>query len=95
MPRQLINSAEVAAKLGRIRADGQPNVRWFYNHRFGLEHNQNFPPPVPGMGYRWDEAAIDAWLDGHLPEGRTSEHTVEPDWDAVAAGRIPGILARV
>ena len=104
MVRQLIKSAEVAAKLGRFRLDGQPNVFWFYKHRKRLERNEGFPGPVPGMGYRWDEAAIDAWLDRHLPEGRTCAHVVsdrgvadpgETDWDAIAAARIPAIIAGV
>ena len=53
MNRKLLTTAEVAAKLGRP-------VEWLYKNRNKLV---GFPPPVQGCGYRWDPAAIDAWLD--------------------------------
>ena len=55
MTRQLLTSAQVAAKLGH-------RLGWFYGHRAALEA-RGFPLPVDGCGNRWDQLAIDRWLD--------------------------------
>ncbi|HCS22818.1 MAG TPA: hypothetical protein DIW20_03635 [Rhodospirillaceae bacterium] len=60
--RKLLNPAEVAGKLGR-------STNWFLRTRDQL-HKRGFPRPVLGDGKngrpRWDEGAIDAWLDSQM-----------------------------
>lgn len=56
--RFLIDAAEVASKLGHSK-------NWFYSNRRKLEKD-GFPPP--SLQGRWDNAAIDFWLDNLLPE---------------------------
>jgi len=34
----------------------------FAARRRRLEEDHGFPPPVPGLGRRWDPQAIEAWL---------------------------------
>jgi predicted DNA-binding transcriptional regulator AlpA len=34
----------------------------FHRRRRALEADHGFPEPVPGLGLRWDPAAIEAWL---------------------------------
>lgn len=55
----LIRRERVARKLRR-------SLSWFERNRPSLEA-AGFPRPVPAMGLRWDERAIDAWLDAQLP----------------------------
>jgi hypothetical protein len=35
--------------------------RAFAQRRRRLEEEHGFPPPVPGVGQRWDPLAIEAW----------------------------------
>lgn len=60
--RRLLDVKEVAAKLGYGR-------KWFDQHRLRLEQD-NFPKACLGndqYGHaRWDEAAIDLWLDSKI-----------------------------
>ena len=55
MTRLLLTSAQVAIKLGH-------RLAWFYRQRRALEA-RGFPRPVDGCGNRWDQLAIDRWLD--------------------------------
>lgn len=69
--RRLLTTREVADKLGRMIRDGnEGNPNWFYDNRKELEA-AGFPGPVGNrvkcLGDRWDEAAIDAWLDTLMP----------------------------
>jgi len=59
-PRALLNTRQVAARLGRT-------LNWFYRNKKRLENEHEFPHPVGGCGGRWDPAAIDAWLDRQMP----------------------------
>jgi predicted DNA-binding transcriptional regulator AlpA len=62
--RRLLNPREVAGKLGRSPV-------WFTRHKDEL-YAQKFPRPVLGDCEhgrpRWDESAIDAWLDMQMPQ---------------------------
>ncbi len=73
--RKLINKKSVAEKL-----DISPAT--FDRHRTTLEHNQGFPPPVLGTdifgSHKWDERAIDLWLDQRIPA-----HLTETRPDAI------------
>ncbi|CAB4128112.1 hypothetical protein UFOVP99_11 [uncultured Caudovirales phage] len=65
MTRQLLTSAGVAAKLGH-------SVAWFYRQRLALE-GRGFPRPVDGCGNRWDQVAIDRWLDQQAGAGQRGQ----------------------
>ncbi|MDP2205877.1 MAG: hypothetical protein Q8K65_06165 [Alphaproteobacteria bacterium] len=70
--RKLLKPSEVAAKLGR-------STNWFLRHRDTL-FARGFPRPVLGDAKngrpRWDEGAIDAWLDSQMsPELRAQRGT--------------------
>lgn len=62
----LLTSAQVGRLLGHSH-------EWFVRHRKRLETDHAFPPPVAGVGYRWDPTAIAAWLatqrGPHVAEG--------------------------
>lgn len=55
--RRLIDKIELCRKMG-------VEPTWFARHdnRKRLKA-AGFPEPVPGFGKRWDERAVDAWLD--------------------------------
>lgn len=57
--RRCLTEVEVAAKLGRDRA-------WFCRNKKRLIRKEGFPPMLPVVR-RWDEAAIDAWLNRQMP----------------------------
>lgn len=61
--RRLLSAAGVAEKLGYSQG-------WFSGHRAALE-KCGFPPPALEKDEfgsdRWDELAIDRWLDGRMP----------------------------
>lgn len=43
----------------------------FRQRRRRLEEEHGFPPPVPGLGRRWNPAAIEAWIaqaTGGIPD---------------------------
>lgn len=70
--RKLLKAAEVADKLGR-------SVNWFMRSRADL-FRRGFPRPLLGDAPygrpRWDEGAIDAWLDSQMqPELRALRGT--------------------
>lgn len=54
--RQLLTAHQVAMTLALDSAMS------FHRRRRCLEAEHGFPAPVPGLGLRWDPAAIDAWL---------------------------------
>ena len=61
--RRLLSGKQVAEKFGYKRS-------WLDNHRNTLEQ-LGFPEPILGGGMgsplRWDERAIDLWLDSKMP----------------------------
>ncbi len=59
--RALLDTVGLARRLGRT-------PEWFYRHKDELMDVHGFPPPVTGLGNRWDPVAIDRWLDRQLPE---------------------------
>jgi hypothetical protein len=58
--RRLWHAHQVAEALGLT-----PGA--FSARRRRLEEEHGFPPPVAGVGRRWDPAAIEAWLDAQRP----------------------------
>lgn len=52
---RLWQAAQVAERLALTPAA-------FCQRRRQLEDRHGFPPPVPGLGRRWNPAAIEAWL---------------------------------
>lgn len=85
MNRQLLNRAQVAAKLGQT-------VSWLYRNLANLVETQGFPHPTIGSmrGARWDPAAIDAWFDRrHAPgEGAQPDDPWAAKLDARAAALV-------
>lgn len=69
--RQLLTLHQVAVLLGL------PGARSLVARRRQLEEEHGFPPPVPGLGLRWDPVAIDAWLARHRPAEATPAATAE------------------
>lgn len=64
MDRKLLSAAKVAAKLDQSQSS-------FERKRAQLEQD-GFPPPVLKKDLygseKWDEAAIDLWLDNQMPD---------------------------
>jgi hypothetical protein len=61
---RLWQAAQVADRLAMTPAA-------FNARRRRLEADHGFPPPVPGLGRRWNPAAIEGWLasqGGGLPD---------------------------
>ena len=61
--RRLLGPEDTAAKLGHSKS-------WLAKNRTKL-NDMDFPPPVvggiSGEPLRWDERAIDLWLDSRMP----------------------------
>lgn len=55
MTAALWQMAQVADRLALTPAA-------FRARRRRLEADHGFPPPVPGLGLRWDGLAVEAWL---------------------------------
>jgi predicted DNA-binding transcriptional regulator AlpA len=70
--RQLLTAPEVAAALGY-------RYGWFMKHRARLEGEHAFPPPVDGLGLRWDPAAIGDWLDARRAASRAAAGAAAED----------------
>lgn len=64
--------AEVSFKLGHT------DPEWFARNRARLIAEEGFPGPVPGMGLRWDPAAIDLSHDRNIPAHLRPAPTVAP-----------------
>lgn len=71
--RRCLDEVQVAAKLGR-------NRQWFASNKKRLIEEEGFPKPLPILR-RWDEAAIDAWLDGFMKSITISLKPAEADTD--------------
>jgi hypothetical protein len=82
MTRRLLTTAHLADKLGYVKDDGTANVELFYRNRRQLE-NQGLPQPAigNGRGQRWDEQAIDLWLDGRIPLELRKAARIAPETD--------------
>ena len=96
--RRLLTTARLALKLGYVKLDGngmpvldahgneRPNLALFYRNRRGLEA-EGMPKPAigNGRGQRWDEQAIDLWLDGRMPAElrKAARSAQETDWNGV------------
>lgn len=86
--RRLLKPQEVADKLGR-------SVEYFMRTRHDL-FRSGFPRPVFGDQKhgraRWDEGAIDAWLDSRMdPSLRAQRPQITNagrDWQSVLAQRL-------
>lgn len=76
-PRALLTQRQVAEWLGH-------SLDWFRRHRARLTAEQGFPAPVPGLGRRWDPAAITAWLARYRGVAPPVE---SGDWDNILAAR--------
>ena len=64
MNRALLSLDQVA----RLLRGDEPGARaWFYKHWQMLVATRGFPPPVEGLGKRWDPVAVHWWLDQRLP----------------------------
>ena len=74
--RRCLDDVQVAAKLGRDR-------EWFHRNKKRLIEEEGFPKPLPILR-RWDEAAIDAWLDGFMKSITISLKPAEPDTELKA-----------
>jgi len=101
MSRRLLSTARLANKLGYVKEDEHgneaPNVELFYRNRRGLEA-EGMPLPAigNGRGQRWDECAIDLWLDGRMPADlrKAARSTEEVDWDTQLDQRAANLAAR-
>lgn len=75
--RRLLSPDEVAAKLGYSRS-------WLTDNLAFLK-SQGFPDPILGGGHgspkRWDNRAIDLWLDTRLPDNLKSAAAPVPQAD--------------
>jgi len=60
-PRRYLRTGEVA-RLLNMHPDR------FRRRRRALERELGFPPPAPGLGLRWDPAAIARWQDAVMPQ---------------------------
>lgn len=77
--RRCLNAKELADKLGFT-------TDWIIRNWSNLITARNFPAPVLGGGVgkhlRWDEKAIDLWLDSLMPEPfqrqAAADHPVDP-----------------
>lgn len=92
--RKLLSPAEVAEKLGF-------SLDWFYRNKNRLFKN-GFPPPVFGnrrhARARWDDGAIDLWLDLKMPADLRQAAGGNPaaasrDWDSDLENRLQEVTA--
>ena len=106
MTGRLLTTAKLALKIGYVKLDAHgvpalddagneiPNVNLFYRNRKGLE-TEGMPKPAigNGRGQRWDEQAIDAWLDGRMPAKlrKAARQAQETDWDTLLDQRAASL----
>lgn len=74
MQPRLLTISQTAKKLGYKSTGG-------FNHaRQTLEQREGFPKPIiaagNGLRQKWDERAIDAWLDARMPSHLRNNITV-------------------
>ena len=61
MTRALLDTPELCAKL-------KIEVEWWYRHSARFIGELGFPARLPGFRRpRYDEKAVDLWLDSHIP----------------------------
>ena len=67
------------------------SLDWFNRNWKNLIADHGFPPPLAGLGRRWDPVAIAAWKDAqipaHLKPPPAAEHTNVIDLSAELADR--------
>lgn len=89
MSRRLLSAAEVAHKMG-YSIDS-----WYSYGRTDMER-EGFPTPIrgkkKGQHARWDEGAIDAWMDSKMDPalrvGGRMEVTHTKDWSNILEQRL-------
>jgi predicted DNA-binding transcriptional regulator AlpA len=89
--RRLLNTEQVAEKIGYSKD-------WFIRNKESL-FKQGFPRPTlgdkPHGRARFDDSAIDAWLDSRMPKElrntRAEVSRAAEDWSAVLETRAEGI----
>jgi predicted DNA-binding transcriptional regulator AlpA len=70
--RKLLTVRELADRIDRTAG-------YIYRNWRRLVAEEGFPPPVRGLGNRWDPVAVDAWLDAQIPPERRIEiHAADP-----------------
>ena len=102
MVTRLLDRQDIALKLGRYCRDGvTPNEAWVSKNRTTLEE-LGFPKPAvtrgdgAGLGTRWLESSVDAWLEGLVSPGAAPPSAgpgEEPDMDAILAANTEALLA--
>lgn len=91
---QVLTSAQVAERLNLTTA------AFHKRHRI-LREQHGFPPPVPGLGYRYDPEAITAWLARQrqaadpvpAPAPAAANDAAPVDWSEVLAKRAAALAA--
>lgn len=74
MQQRLISTLQVAKKLGYKSTTG-------FTHALQKLHKQGLPQPVitgAGLSRKWDERAIDAWLDHRMEPSLQATITIQP-----------------
>ena len=96
MTGRMLTTAALALKIGYVKLNAHgmpalddagneiPNLNRFYRKRQELER-EGMPKPSlgNGRGQRWDEQAIDAWLDNRMPAHlrKAAQKAQETNWD--------------
>ena len=85
--------------LDALRAKLRVSTAWWAKFHDQL-YTLGFPPPVEGLGYRWDPVAVDAWLDRKMPahlRDRGDEvvnlKVIEHDMTAFVRGQMQSLHA--
>ena len=68
----------------------------FYPRQRSLIEVHGFPPPVPGLGRRWDPQAIAAWIarQSGTTAAPTPAANEDDDWAAKLDGRAAAFSGR-
>lgn len=86
----VLTLAELAARL-------QVSRQWLARRHGHLRAAHGFPPPLPGLGLRWDPRAVDAWIARQTQAPDTSEREASSpalDWSSVLDGRAARLSTR-